>query len=422
MNLFSPILRLFGIGGISNNDTGAQYASIADTTTDSGISVDDERALKVSTVWACVQLIANSVASLPLKVYEKTDTGRTEVEGRHYLTDLLHRRPNHLMKPRDFRLAMIVQMALWNNAYALITWSGNRPVSLTPLKPGRVQPFITKDGDLTYHYSTEKGVVVYNRRSIIHMKGFGTDGVVGLERVSYARQSLGLAVSADVYAAKQFANGGNGGGGYLMLDTFLTKDQRKQMRDLYSGMSETAFNKNKLWILEGGMKYEANTLPPDTMQMLETRQMQASEICRYWGVPDVLIGANANSNSAWPASFEQQMLAFLTFTIQPYLDEFECAIHESLIDTTDRRKVFVDHDTTGFVKMDSQAKSQLQASWVQNGLKTRNEVRRINNDSEMPGADALTAQSNLMPIEKLGESNVSESGQPTESVQPEIRQ
>lgn len=421
MNLFSPILRLFGVGGLSNTDTGAQYASSADIATDSGISVTDERALQVSAVWACVQLISNSVASLPLKFYEKAEEGRKEID-RHFLTDLFHTRPNSLMKPRDFRLAMTMQQALWNNAYAKIDWSGNRPIAITPLKPGRVQPVITDSGELTYHYSTEKGVIVYSRRSIMHLKGFGTDGIVGLDRVSYARNTLGLAVSADTYAASQFANGGNGAGGYLMLDNFLTKEQREQMRKLYAGMSETAYNKNKLWILEGGMKYQANTLPPDTMQMIETRKMQASEICRYFGVPDVLIGAGADKSAAWPASFEQQMLAFLTFTIQPYLDEWECAIQESLVDVTARRKVFADHDTAGFVRLDSDAKSKLQATWAQNGLKTRNELRRMNNDPEIAGGDDLTVQVNLTPIQKLGENNVTQTEQPASEVQPEIRQ
>lgn len=421
MNLFSPILRLFGMGGISNTDKGAQYASTADRSTQSGIDISDERALRVSAVWACVQIITNSVASLPIRFYADVDAGREEITGRHYLKDLFHRSPNQLMKPRDLRLALTTQMALWNNAYALITWSGNRPTALTPLKPGRVQPFINNDGDVTYHYATEKGTVVYSQRSILHLKGFGVDGIVGVDRVSYARESIGVAVSADIYAAKQFANGGNSAGGYLMLDNFLTKEQRKQMRELYQGMSETAYNSNKIWILEGGIKYEANTLPPDTMQMIETRQMQAGEIARYFGVPDVLIGAGDNK-SAWPASFEQQMLSFLTFTVQPYLDEWECAIQESLIDVTDRRKVFADHDTTGFIKMDSGAKATLQASWVQNGLKTRNEVRRINNDIELPGGNELTAQVNLAPISKLGEANANEASDPVAAMQPEIQQ
>ena len=400
MNLFSPILRLFGIGGLSNQDKGKQVGTAGDSSTDSGIIVTDERAMRVSSVWACVQYITNSVASLPIWFYEKNNDGRKELEN-HHLNSLFHRSPNQWMKPRDFRKAMTMQMCLWSNAYAEIVWSGPRPVAILPLRPGRMTPYITDDGELTYHYSVENGVKIYSKKSILHLKGFGTDGIVGLERTSYARQTLGLSVSADVYASRQFANGGRSGGGYLMFDQFLTRDQRNQAKELYEGMSETAFNKGKLWILEGGVKYQNDSLNPDTMQMIETRKMQLSEIARFFGVPGVLIGAGDSSTSSWPASFEQQLLSFLTFTLQDYLDEWESSIHYSLLSQQDRRKIVIDHDTTGFIKMDSQAKANLQATWVQNGLKTRNEIRKINNDPAVDGGDDLTVQTNLTPVDQL---------------------
>ena len=169
MNLFTPILRLFGIGSLSNPDKGYQVGAVHKTSTDSGVSVSDERALKLSGVWACTQLISNSVAGLPLKVFRETENGREPLKSRHFLTDLLHKKPNQWMKPRDFRLAMTAQMAIWNNAYAEIAWSGDRPVALLPLRPGRMTPFLTDDGQLTYHYSVESGVKVYAQRSILHL-------------------------------------------------------------------------------------------------------------------------------------------------------------------------------------------------------------------------------------------------------------
>jgi len=400
MNLFSLALRLFGIGGLANSDTGKQIGTSGDISTDAGISVTDERAMKVSAVWACVQYITNSVCSLPLNFYEKTPDGRQELEN-HYLNDLFHNSPNALMKPRDFRKAMTMQLCLWSNAYAEIFWNaaGTRPVAIVPLRPGRMTPYLT-NGELTYHYSMSQGMRIYSKKSILHLKGFGTDGIVGLERNDYARKTLGLSVSADTYAAKQFANGGRSGGGYLMFDQFLTKEQREQAKALYEGMSETAYNTGKLWILEGGVKYEPDTLDPDTMQMLQTRKMQLGEIARFFGVPEVLIGAGEKS-AAWPASFEQQLLSFLTFTLQDYLDEWEHAIKESLLTGIDKRKYFADHDVTGFIKMDSTTRATLQSTWVQNGLKTRNEIRKLNNDPPVEGGDDLTVQVNLTPVDEL---------------------
>lgn len=400
MNLFSPILRLFGFGSLANPDEGAQSGSGGGVSTDAGITVNDERALQVSAVWACVQYITNSVCSLPLGFYESTPDGSRKDLERHALLDLFHGTPNVLMKPRDFRKAMTFQMVMWQNAYAEIVWSGNRPVSIMPLRPGRMTPVIGEDGNLTYHYQTSKGAVVYAKKSILHLKGFGSDGVVGLERSSYARETLGLSVSADTYAAKQFANGGRSGGGYLKFDKFLTDEQRKQARKLYSDLSATAYNAGKLWILEGDADYNPDMVNPDTMQMIETRKMQLGEIARFYGVPEVLIGAGG-ATSSWPASFEQQLLSFLTFTLQDYIDEWENALSDALLTPAEKRRIIIDHDVTNFIKMDSEAKASLQSSWVQNGLKTRNEIRKINNDPPKEGGDDLTVQVNLTPVGEL---------------------
>lgn len=412
MTLFTRALAFFGLGGISNPDKGQQTGTSGSIGTDAGIAVSDERAMKVSAVWACVQYITNSVCSLPINFYEKTADGREEL-GRHYLNDLFNDSPNPLMKPRDFRKAMTLQLCLWSNAYAEIFWSGNRPVAIVPLRPGRMTPFLS-GGELVYHYQTDEGMRIYSKRSILHLKGFGTDGIVGLERQSYARQTMGLSVSADVYASKQFANGGNSGAGYISFDEFLKKEQREQARELYNGFHETAYEKGKARILEGGAKWNETGLNPDTMQMIETRGFQIGEIARFYGVPEVLIGGGSKS-AAWPASFEQQLLSFLTFTLQDYLDEWEAGIKSSLILGSDKQKLFADHDVSGFIKMDSTAKSQLQASQVQNGLKTRNEIRKINNDPPKEGGDDLTVQVNLTPMDqlpKVGEENVTQTTQP----------
>lgn len=422
MAIWSPIMRLFGLGTLSNPDAGYQVGGTHRTSTAAGVSVSDERALQVSAVWACVQLIANSVASLPLDFFRKTKDGREEVERTHQLRSIFDRSPNALMKPRDFRMAMTVQMALWSNAYAeIVRNEGDRVIALMPLKPGRCLPYIDPTGALTYHYSTDKGVKVYSAESIFHLKGFGTDGIVGAERNDYARETYGLSVSAETFAAKQFANGGVPGG-VLTFDKFLTAEQREAVRKLYTGLSRGADNANNLWVLEGGSKYEALEFAADQMQMIATRGMQLSEIARFFGVPDVMIGAGTNASSAWPASFEQQLLYFLNFTINPYLDEWEATIKDRLVPSGDRDSVYADHDVSEFIKMDSATRATYLATNVQNGLMTRNEGRGVLNLQRVEGGDALTAQVNLAPIDKLGEANASQTPDSNGPVQPQVRQ
>lgn len=414
------MLRLFNNPGLSNPDHGYQLGGIEKTSTETGISVTDERALKVSAVWACVQLIANSVSGMPISVFRETESGREPLKSRHPLTDILHIRPNQYMKPRDFRLAMTVQMALWNNAYAEILRSGDRIVGLVPLRPGRMTPIITKDNDLMYQYSVENGVKIYARESIFHLSGMSADGIVGLERNNFAREAYGLSVSADTYAAKQFANGGRPGG-VLTLDTYLKPEQREQVRDLYAGMSEGAANSGKLWVLEGGMKYDALDFTADQMQMIATRTHQLGEVARFFGVPDILIGAASNGSSAWPASFEQQMLAFLTFTLQSYTEEWEAAIRYSLLPMGSN--INVDHDTSGLIKMDSTSKSNYLSRLVQNGMMTRNEARGQLNLPDIEGADELTVQTNLANLDDLEDfDDVSQTDQPTGELPAQIQQ
>lgn len=398
MAIWTNFRRLFGAGGVSNPDTGYQLGALERTYTESGITVTDERALKVSAVWACVQLISNAVAGLPLHVFREEENGRQPLKSRHFVTDLLHFRPNAWMKPRDFRLAMTVQMALWNNAYAEKVYIGDRVTSLIPLRPGRMTPFIDDNGELTYHYATQTGVKVYSQQSVFHLKGFGTDGIVGQERNNFAREAYGLAVSADTYAAKQYANGGRPGG-VLTLDQFLTPEQREKVRTIYQGLTEGAQNAGRMWVLEGGMKYDPIDFDAEKMQMIATRSHQLGEIARFFGVPDVLIGAGSNATSSWPSSFEQQMLYFLTHTIQPYLDEWEATIRYSLIPAGSN--INVDHDVGPLVKMDSTAKANFLSTLVQNGMMTRNEARNVLNLAEREGGDRLTVQTNLTPLEGL---------------------
>lgn len=418
--IWNTLSRLFNLPGLSNPDKGYQLGAWEKTSTEAGRTVTDEAALKISAVWACVQLIANSVAGMKLEVTRADKDGNQQaLKSRHYLTDLLHIRPNRYMKPRDFRLAMTVQMALWNNAYAEIVRQGDRVVALMPLRPGRMTPFMTNDGSLVYHYQVESGVKVYAQESILHLKGITADGVVGLERNNYSREALGLAASADVFAARQFANGGRPGG-VLMLDKILTSPQREQLRGVYQGMSEGAINANKLWVLEGGMQYQALDFTADQMQMISTRMHQLGEVARYFGVPDVLIGAGTNGSSAWPASFEQQVLSFLTFTLQAYTEEWEAAIKYALLPpNTD---LCIDHDTSALQKMDSTSLSNFLSRNVQNGLMTRNEARKLLKLPRVENGDELTVQTNLSPLDDLEQANAAQTDQSDRELPTQVRQ
>lgn len=415
--IWSSFFRQYRTVGISNPDHGPQLGSRPKTHTNAGVAATDEKAMKIAAVWGCVQLIANSVASMPLTVYrENPGEDRQVIPPGDQLRTLLTKRPNQYMKARDFRTAMTVQLALWGNAYAeLIRDDRGYVRSMIPLRPGRMTPVIDEDGDLTYHYATRTSHKVFAPESILHLKGIQADGITGFERNDFARETYGVALAADQFAASQFRNGGRPGG-IIEWDKVLKPEQRDKLKHIYEGISAGSLHANELWILEGGMKYHALDFAADQMQMLATRLHQKADIALYFGVPDVLIGAASSGANAWPAAFEQQVLSFLTFTLQAYTDEWEAALSYSVMPGA---SFGVDHDPAGLIKMDSMTKANYTSRLGQNGLMTRNEGRAILGLPKVEGGDELTVQTNLTPLGDLENATGSES---TSAMSTEIRQ
>ncbi len=399
MNLFSRILALFGVGGLANPSTGAQHSGPTTRSSESGVVVGDDRAMAVSAVWSCVRLIAETVGSLPLHTFERAGDERRRIDdSNHYLNTLLRWRPNQEMSGLEFREAMTTQLALWGNAYAAIDrLDDGTPARLTPLRPEHVTPVRDETG-LRYEYSTSKGVVVFGAPSVLHLKGFGTEGIIGLSPLAYARQSLGLSVSADLYAAKSFKDGGRPDG-VLRYDKFLTDQQRKKLREVYGNVGAIGED-GRMMILELGLEFQPISIPPDQLQMLASRQFQIGEIARYFRVPLHLIMDTTGSTS-WGTGIEQLTLGFLIYTLRPYLRRWESAVSDKLVPTADRGRVFVEHQVEGLLRADAKTRSEFWSRMAQNGLMTRNEIRQRENLPRIDGADALTVQTNLTPVDQL---------------------
>lgn len=399
MRWFGWFRGAFQAGALANPDIGAQQSGPAGGRSDANITVTDERAMKISAFFACVRLLVQTGAPLPLWFGTQTPDGRETLDMDHYLWQLLKFSPNNFMTALEFRQAMWTQRVLWGNAYAKIKWMGKRPVSLTPLKP---EFMAVKRGEsgLVYSYSTVNGVIEYEQRDIMHIKGFSTDGIIGISAMAYARESLGLSVSADRSAAKAINGRANA---VLEVDSFLTDEQRDKLRGLYGGVNaSSAYGADgQLLISEGGLKYHGISIPPDTLQLLESRQFQIPEICRFFGVPAVMVDGAAGATAAWPASYEQQVLSFLTFGLKPYLDEWEDVIPDSLLSPADRKEIFVRHNVEGLLRTDSKGRAEFLSKMVQNGLMTRNEGRRKENLPPIDGADELTVQVNMTNLEDL---------------------
>lgn len=361
-------------------------------------------ALQLSTVWACIRLIAETISTLPLITYERTETdGRDtrKVARQHPLYALLHDSPNADMTAVEFWEAVLSGLLLWGNAYVLILRNGQGTIiALYPLNPAAVTVRRTKSGALSYLYATPAGQVEYGENNIWHVKGFGTDGLCGLSPISTGWRSMAGAAAAEVASSHLYTNQMRPAA-VVSVKEFLAPDQRAQMKTKVMGAVFGSVQSGQLQLLEGGMEYKQLTMNPVDAQMLETRQYSVEDLCRWFGVPPAMIG-HGTAVSNWGTGREQINMGFLQYVLRPYLVRIEQGIKKSLMTPAERLRYFAEYSLEGLLRADTQARAQFYSTMVQNGLKNRNECRALENDPPYEGGDEFTVQSNLIPLTLLG--------------------
>ncbi|HCG0474491.1 TPA: phage portal protein [Pseudomonas aeruginosa] len=368
-------------------------------TSASGKNVTVDKALQLSTVWACVRLLSESVSTLPLKLYRRLPDGSREQAKDHPLFRLLCRTPNAEITPQRFMLMVVASICLRGNAFVEKKMIGTRVVALVPLLPQYMRVKREDSGRLKYTY-TENGVErVIPENNLMHIRGFGLDGVCGMLPVTMGREIFGSAMSAEEAAAKVFAQGMQASG-ILSGDTTLTPKQREDLR-----ASLTAFmgsqNAGKIMVAEAGLKYQGITMSPEAAQMLESRSFNVEEMCRWFRVPPFMVG-HMDKQSSWASSVEAQNLHFLTNSLRPLLVNIEQEITRCLIGEADADEFFAEFAVEGLLRADSTARAAWYNTALQNGWMSRNEVRRLENLPPIEGGDVFTVQSALVPLEQLG--------------------
>ena len=360
-----------------------------------GVSVD--AAMQLSAVWACVERIAKTIASLPLFVYDEKGKGARDLARGSALYELLHNSPNGRMTPFEFWCAMLINLLLRGNAYARIDRSANgEAYSLQPMPADQVELVVMIDGTSVYHYRIGNDVAVLAADNVLHIKEMG-NGTMGLARLDYMRATTAEAGNAQKTASKLFANGGKPSG-VLMIDKVLKPDQRAAIKENFSAMSEGGTS--RLFVLEADMKYQQINLNPEQLQLLETRQFGVEEIGRWFGVPAVLI--NHANVTTWGSGIEQIMEGFVKLTIRPALVNIEQAIRKRVMTPRQRTTQTVEFSLDALLRSNLKDRMTIYAAAVQNGVFTRAECRQLENLPPIAGSEKLTAQTNLAPLDKIG--------------------
>ncbi|WEI17139.1 phage portal protein [Acinetobacter proteolyticus] len=370
--------------------------------TASGKFVTVDSALQLSAVFSCVRLVSETVSTLPLKLYKYNSDGSSSLAKEHPLYSVLCSSPNYEMTQSRFLLFIVASIVLWGNSYTEIVRSPitKRIISLDPLLPQNMQVLRNKENGALQYFYTEGGVRrEISEKDIMHIRGFGIDGVMGVYIIGKGRETFGTAMSAEQTAGKFFENGLQSSG-FLSTEGKVTPEQRAQLKKSVETFMGSK-NAGKVMVLENGYTYNGITMNPEAAQMLETRSFEIEEICRWFRVPPFMIG-HLDKQSSWASSAEAQDLQFLKYSLRPLLVNIEQEISRCLIGRSEKDTFYVSFNIEGLLRADSKTRSEYYASAANNGWMSRNEIRQKENLPPIPGGDIYTIQSALIPLDKVG--------------------
>jgi HK97 family phage portal protein len=395
MNIFN---RLFHSRDKPKNRIGGGWNFLFGGTS-SGKAVNERTAMQTSAVYACVRILAESVAGLPLHIYGRTSGGGKATKPSHPLYRLLHDEPNKEMTSFVFRETLMSHLLLWGNAYAQVIRDGRGfPIALYPLLPDRMAVDRNDHGEIVYSYQSDKGQVKLRREDVLHIPGLGFDGLIGYSPIAMAKNAVGMALATEEYGAAFFANGASPGG---VLEHPGVVKERDRLRESWSSQFGGA-NSHKVAVLEEGLKFHQISIPPEQAQFLETRKFQINEIARIFRVPPHMVGDLEKSSFS---NIEQQSLEFVKYTLDPWVIRWEQSLQQTLILPSEKDWVFIKFNLDGLLRGDYQSRMQGYSTGIQNGFLSVNDVRGLedmNLLSAEEGGDLHFVNGNMVKLADVG--------------------
>lgn len=421
------IKSLFGFGQARDKPVDkaadAGYSFLFGRTT-SGKPVNERTAMQTTAVYACVRILAEAVASLPLHVYEYQDDGGKKLVHDHPLYYLLHDEPNPEMTSFVFRETLMSHLLIWGNAYAQIIRDGaGRVLGLYPLLPDKMDVQRDDRGNIYYVYSRnsdenpmfkEYGDIRLKAEDVLHIPGLGFDGLIGYSPIAMAKNAVGMTLACEEYGASFFANGANPGG--VLEHPGVLKDPSK-VRESWNSVYRGVNNAHKIAVLEEGMKYQQIGIPPEEAQFLETRKFQINEIARLYRIPPHMVGDLDKSSFS---NIEQQSLEFVKYTLDPWVIRWEQSLQRSLLLPGEKGKYFIKLNVDGLLRGDYQSRMNGYAVGRQNGWFSANDIREMENMNPIPdeqGGNLYLINGAMTKLEDAGVFAKTDTGQQNTSAQ-----
>ena len=334
------------------------------TRTLTGVRVSETTAMNYSAVYACVRIISETIASLPLNVYKRLDIGKRKAT-EHPLYKVLHLKPNDDMTSFTWRELMATQLNLNGNSYNYKLRDGYGIIrGFMPLLANRMEVTIGDNDEVKYNYEFKDGIKrQVPKEDILHIPGLSFNGIVGRSPISMAREAIGLGMALEEFGSRFFSNSTNIGG-VAQHPGKLTKqgyeNLRSSINEVYQGLGKS----HSLLLLEEGMKYEKITIPPNDAQFIESRRFQLEEIARIFRIPKHLLQDLMNASFS---NIEHQSIDFVVHTIRPWLVRIEQAINADGEIFSDK-DYFCEFVVDGLLRGDTSARSEYYVKMIQNGV------------------------------------------------------
>lgn len=362
-----------------------------------GGAVSPGTAEQMAMVFACVRVLAESVAMLPLVLYERTGDGRQRAIS-HPLYTLLHDLPNPEMTSVELRMAMMRHLALYGNAYAQKIRAGSgRMIELWPLRPDRMEVRRAPDGALVYEYTLEDGKKQYFRQDdVMHVRGMSSDGVSGLSPIEVARREFEASNARTAYAAAFYENGARPGG-VLKHPGRLSDAAYGRIRAAWENRHQGPANANRIAILEEGMDFSDVGIPQSDQQFIEQEKMSASRIAAIFRVPAHMVN---DLERATFSNIEEMGQEFVDYTLTPWFTVWEQAISRDLLKPNERARYYAKHVAQALLRGNAASRSQFYANGLQWGYFSINDVRALEDLNPVADGDTYFVPMNMVPLEQ----------------------
>lgn len=377
----------------SSNSTEWGQIFDAGMQTASGVNLSVEGALTLPAVFACVRVISETVASLPLLTYRRQGRGKLRA-GDHALYGLLKEQPNPEQTSFEWREMMIAHTVTWGNGYSEIVWNRRgQPVALWPLRPDRMT-VERKNGELLYHYRRNNGqpetLPAYR---VHHIRGLSGNGLTGYSPVRLAMQAIGLGLATEEFGARFFSNGARPGI-VIKHPGVLKKEAHDRLKSSWNSDHQGLSNAHRVKVLEEGASIEKIGVPPEEAQFLETRRFQALDIARMYRVPPHKIGLLENATFS---NIEHQAIEFVVDTIRPWLVRHEQAMRRDLlVGQEEHDTLLIEYLVDGLLRGDTLSRYQAYAIGRQWGWMSANDILEMENRDPIKGGDTYLTPLNMV--------------------------